>query len=175
MDDLTAKLNQILSDPESMNQIKNLAAAMGLGGPPSQAQGQAAPPPQPQPPPAQPPPPQPQAAAPAPAGGTGTPSGLPDLSALAALLGGAQQPKPQQPATPPLIDPATLGTIVTVLSRMNNGNDKNIELLRALKPHFSESRSSKVDDAIRIIQLLSLLPIIRESGLLSGLLGGEKK
>lgn len=170
MDDLTAKLNQILSDPESMNQIKSLAAAMGLGGPPSQAQGQAAPPPQPQPPPA---PPQPQAAAPA--AGTGTPSGLPDLSALAALLGGAQQPKPPQPSTPPLVDPATLGTIVTVLSRMNNGNDKNIELLRALKPHFSESRSSKVDDAIRIIQLLSLLPIIRESGLLSGLFGGEKK
>ena len=165
MDDLSAKLNQVLSDPESMKQIMNIAASLGLGGPPPQGQQPASQ--------APPPPPQQnqQQSGGAPAGG------MPDLSALAALLGGASQAQqpPSPPPAPPLIDPQTLGKIVTALSRTNNGNDKNIQLLRALKPHFSDARGSKVDDAIRIIQLLSLLPVIRESGLLSGLFGGDKK
>jgi hypothetical protein len=45
-------------------------------------------------------------------------------------------------------------------------DDKNTELLRALKPHFSPARAKKVDDAVRILQLIRLLPLVRESGIL---------
>ena len=48
-----------------------------------------------------------------------------------------------------------------------HADDKNTELLRALKPHFSEERAKKVDDAVRILQLIRLLPLVRESGLLN--------
>ena len=46
--------------------------------------------------------------------------------------------------------------------------DKNTELLRALKPHFSAERAKKVDDAIRIMHLIKLLPVIKDSGLFGG-------
>ena len=38
----------------------------------------------------------------------------------------------------------------------------------ALKPHLSEERSKKVDDAVKIMQLIKLLPLIKESGLFGG-------
>lgn len=51
------------------------------------------------------------------------------------------------------------------------GDDKNAALLRALKPHLSEKRSARVDNAIKIMKMIDLLPLLRESGLLGGLLG----
>jgi tetratricopeptide (TPR) repeat protein len=47
--------------------------------------------------------------------------------------------------------------------------DKNVDLLRALKPHFSPQRATRVDSAIRLMQLFSLLPLLKESGLLGDL------
>ena len=47
-------------------------------------------------------------------------------------------------------------------------NDANTDLLRALKPHFSPERAARVDDAIRILQLLRLLPILTAGGFFRG-------
>ena len=44
--------------------------------------------------------------------------------------------------------------------------DSRVELLRALKPHLSEERAKKVDRAISILKIATLLPILREEGLL---------
>ena len=59
-----------------------------------------------------------------------------------------------------------------------NQSDKNIDLLRSLKPHFSETRAGRIDDAVRIMQLMRAWPALRDSGLLSGLgslLGGGRR
>jgi len=40
--------------------------------------------------------------------------------------------------------------------------DKNVELLKALRPYFEDERRKKVDEAIKIIKLLKLLPLLRE-------------
>ena len=45
-------------------------------------------------------------------------------------------------------------------------------LLRALRPLLSHARQKKVDEAIRILQMLRLLPLLKESGVFSGLLSG---
>ena len=68
-----------------------------------------------------------------------------------------------------------LGSIMMLKKAMEtlNEKDENIELLRALKCHFSEKRAKKVDDAIKIMGLLRLLPLIKDSGLMS-LFGGDK-
>ena len=50
-----------------------------------------------------------------------------------------------------------------------NTNDKNSQLLLALKPHFKEERQAKVDQAISIMRLISMWPVIKESGIFSGL------
>lgn len=51
--------------------------------------------------------------------------------------------------------------------------DRNTELLRALKPHFSQERAKKVDDAIKILQLIRLLPLVKDLGILPSLRGGD--
>ena len=48
-------------------------------------------------------------------------------------------------------------------------NDKNTQLLQALKPHFSERRRAKVDQAVSMMRLFSMLPALQESGLFAGL------
>lgn len=64
-----------------------------------------------------------------------------------------------------------LGAISKLTGILNsfNQSDKNVELLRALKPHFSPARASKIDDAVRIMQLIHAWPSVRDSGLLGSL------
>ncbi len=47
-------------------------------------------------------------------------------------------------------------------------SDKNIALLLALKPLLKEEKQAKVDSIIKIFKLLTILPILRESGILGG-------
>ncbi len=47
-----------------------------------------------------------------------------------------------------------------------NKPDSKTELIRALKPLLCPERQKKADTAIKILRLLSLLPLLRESGLL---------
>ena len=47
--------------------------------------------------------------------------------------------------------------------------DSRIDLLRALKPHLSEERAKRVDKAISILKIATILPILREEGLLDSL------
>lgn len=55
-----------------------------------------------------------------------------------------------------------------LFSEMNKP-DRNTQLLLALKPHLRPENQSKVDSAMKIMKMMALLPIIRESGLLNGL------
>lgn len=64
---------------------------------------------------------------------------------------------------------AFAGTAVSAF----NQEDRNTELLRALKPHFSQERAKKVDDAIKILQLIRLLPLVKDLGILPSLRGGD--
>lgn len=64
-----------------------------------------------------------------------------------------------------------LGNIMSIVSKLNNQqNDARTSLLLALKPHLSEEKQEKVDTAIKILRLLDLLPILKESGVLGKLL-----
>ncbi|MFQ9872934.1 MAG: hypothetical protein ACLRVT_08115 [Oscillospiraceae bacterium] len=65
------------------------------------------------------------------------------------------------------MDMNTLMNLQKIFSSFNR-EDENILLLRALKPHLKERNQKKVDDAIRIMQLISVLPLIKESGLFGG-------
>lgn len=103
----------------------------------------------------------------------------PDLSALTSLMGGSEtaQPNPEPSVQGPDlsgIDLNMLAQVQKIVSSMQMEDD-NTRLLRALRPHFSEERKKKVDNAIRMLQLFSLLPVIQKSGLLGGLLGDGGK
>lgn len=46
-------------------------------------------------------------------------------------------------------------------------NDKNAELLTALKPLLREERQARVDKAIKIMKLLAVWGVLKESGMLN--------
>lgn len=82
-----------------------------------------------------------------------------------------EEPEPQQ-ASPlgdigSMLGSDELKTIMSLIGKFNSsGNDPRAQLLSALKPHLSEPRREKVDTAIKLLKIIELLPLIKESGLL---------
>lgn len=81
----------------------------------------------------------------------------------------------QQQAAPPQsgapaggFNPAAFAGIAEVMKTFNQ-SDKNVELLQTLKPHFSPARAGKIDDAVRIMQIIRAWPALRDSGMLGSL------
>lgn len=56
-----------------------------------------------------------------------------------------------------------------VFAQMNKP-DKNTQLLMALKPHLRPENRQKVDSAMKLMKILSMLPILKECGFLDGLI-----
>ncbi|MBP3921869.1 MAG: hypothetical protein J6D27_02770 [Ruminiclostridium sp.] len=54
-----------------------------------------------------------------------------------------------------------LGDIISGL----NSTDKDTELLIALKPYLRDQNQAKIDTAIKLFRLISLIPVIKETGL----------
>ncbi|WMJ24403.1 hypothetical protein RBG61_06970 [Paludicola sp. MB14-C6] len=90
-----------------------------------------------------------------------------DLSALTKMLSGNNNQNNNESGMPN-IDMNMILKLQKVFSSMNV-NDKNSQLLLALKPHFSERRKQKVDQAISLMRLMSMLPALKESGIFAGL------
>lgn len=167
MDDLSQQINQILSDPQSMKQIQDMMGALGLGGQAGGPQGNGPQPGSQQVAPQPPPPAQNQSQ-----------GGL-DPSALLGLLGAAPQ-APANPGNPPAgnvlggISPEMLqmaSRIAPLLSQVNREDDST-RLLRALRPLLSPYRQQKLDEAVKILHMMRLLPLLKDSGMFSGLLSG---
>lgn len=97
-----------------------------------------------------------------------------DLSALTSLLSNGSPPAQAPSGILPNFDINTILKLSNALASVQ-ANRQNIELLLALKPRLSADRSRKVDDAIRVMQLVQFLPLIKESGLfgeMDNILGG---
>ena len=137
MPDLSEQLSSILQNPQAQDSIRQL---MGMLGQPVQ-----------------------NAQAP-PCAAANTPPAPPqnqpplDLSALLGKLSQPPSPSPEQPA----FDINTLLKIQQIFSKMNC-DDKNICLIRALRPYLKDPK--KADDAINILRLLSVLPALRDCGI----------
>ena len=56
-----------------------------------------------------------------------------------------------------------IGTLTKIFSKLKAGpNDRKANLLRALKPLLSDKRKGKVDEAIRLLSLTNLLPLVKD-------------
>lgn len=200
MDDFASQINQLLNSKEGMQQLQNVAAALGLGN----GNGGASTAPASPPPPAQESgfdvnqlmgilgqlgiggqngsteSPSPPANTPAPlatvpnASATNSTPNI-DIGQIAGILGklGLGSPGNSGSESPaPAIDFNMMLQVQKAMQRFTMGN-KNVDLLRSLKPHFSEARQKKVDDAIKIMQLINMLPMLKETGLFGW--GGDRK
>lgn len=147
MDDLSGKINELLSNPAALAQIQSLAASLGLGGSGESggngggggsSQGSTP-------------------------GGASAPSadgesGL--LSALSGLLG--QQKEPSAAAGGELAQ--SLLRMAPLLGSLRE-ETPGTQLLRALRPLLSPARQERLDQAIRLLQLTRVLPLLKSSGL----------
>lgn len=137
MDDISEKINQLFSDPNSMQQIKNLAGMLSGSGMGNQNNNAA--------------------------------QNAPQNNNFG--FGGMNMNKPTQPPSSsnqsedmPNIDPAMIMKLSSAMQMMNRP-DPRVDLLRALKENLSDARQKKVDDAIKILRLLSLMPVLQEQGI----------
>lgn len=67
------------------------------------------------------------------------------------------------------LDPEMLLKMLTLFETLNQPND-NERFLLALKPVLREENRPKIDSAIRLLKLFSLLPVLKDSGLFDKLL-----
>ena len=143
MDDLNQQIQNILSDPQAMGQLQGLLRSLGGGQGDNQTQ-----------------------AAPASSG--------PDLSSLLGALGGGAPQPAQNESSLAGVSPQALSMMTRLMPLLSQANreDDATRLLRALRPLLVEQRQKKVDEAIQILQMLRLLPLLKESGVFSGLLSG---
>ena len=150
MEDINAAIGSILSDPQKMEQLRQVAQSLGLNPPPSDGA--------------------PQPDAPQQNGGGFDPSAI--ASILQNFQNAGQNNTNQESNSSNASGGANnldaIGKIAGIMSTFNQ-SDKNVELLRSLKPHFSTTRAGKIDDAIRIMQVMRAWPALRDSGLLGGL------
>lgn len=122
MENISEKINSILSDPNSMAQIQAMMSSMGLGG------------------------------------GSQPPQSAPQAS-----------PAPQQPPQP---SPDMLGKLSSLapLLSMSTQEDDSTRLLLALRPMLSREKQDRLDKALRMLRLLRMIPLIKDSGMLSSLI-----
>lgn len=126
------KLNSLLSNPEAMAQIMQMAQSLsGVQAQQPVHQVPQAPPQQPFPPP--PPPPVQQAAS----------QGSNPLAALSGLTGG--------------MDPAMLTKLLPLIQELGSQNDSNArQLLYALRPYLKPDRQEKIERALQLARLFHL-------------------
>ena len=97
------------------------------------------------------------------------PQTMAQVQNLASSLGLSDTVPSASPAPPadPMV--SALMRAAPLLSAANQEDDAT-RLLAALRPLLSEVRQKKLDEAARILKLLRLLPILKESGVLQNIL-----
>lgn len=109
-----------------------------------------------------------------------SPEGLEKMKGMAEMLLGSADPAPAptEPSPPPKaaapavtpfpgLAPNELQTMMRMAKAFQSipKEDSRTNLLLALKPHLSEPRQAKVDEAIKLLKVVSMMPILREQGL----------
>lgn len=81
-----------------------------------------------------------------------------------------EQPKPKPPEpmqkpkqNDPLLPMDMMGTIMKIMPLINSlkEDDETICLLKALRPFLSETRRKKLDEGIRLMRIMRLLPLLK--------------
>ena len=101
-----------------------------------------------------------------------SPEQMEKLKSMAGSLFGENATAPPAPAKPsesPLPD-ISAGEIAGLMKMANllrsNQTDSRAQLLMAIRPHLSEQRQKRVDDAVKLLRLISILPAVKDAGIL---------
>ncbi len=158
MDDLASKLGDMLNSPGALDQIKNLVGLLGSNSSGQQSAGNSG-------------------SAPSNAQLAGLLSNLASNPQIAGLLGGAANnpqppaPQPEQKESTPGVDGDMLQTIMKIAPLLSSvrQEDDSTRLLHALRPMLGSERQKKLDEAIKLLQLMRIMPLLKGNNLLGGL------
>lgn len=100
-----------------------------------------------------------------------SPEGMDKIRSAMAALGGAipaeeAPPPPSPPSPPPMdmgVDTAALTRLLPLLGQMNQENE-DTRLLAALRPYLHGHRAERLDESVRLLKLMKLLPLLTEGG-----------
>lgn len=96
------------------------------------------------------------------------PLALENIRKMASGLLGSAPDTPSPITETPTLPDVDIGKLMGVLGKMKQTQEDNrSRLLLALKPHLSERRRERVDNAVKILKILDMLPLLKESGLLN--------
>lgn len=80
-----------------------------------------------------------------------------------------EQEKPAMPDISGLmggVSPDQMSMMMKLMSAFNSTKeDDRTRLLMALRPHLTDKRQQRVDQAVKLLKLASVLPLISESGI----------
>ena len=119
------------------------------------------------------------------------PQSMEKIKNLAAMLGlnssgGPAAPAPEPPSPPPppahveppptglsslsglqQLDPQMLNIIMKIIPALSSirQEDDATRLLRAIRPFLGEVRRKKLDESIRLMQIVRLVPLLKQGGL----------
>lgn len=84
------------------------------------------------------------------------------------LMGGGNTPKQPEKKTAPMLpfDENMMSKLMSVMGQMNK-EDSRTRLILDLKPLLNEDRRKKADEAIKFLQLMDTLPLLK------GMFGNE--
>ncbi len=100
-----------------------------------------------------------------------SPDGMEKIQSMMAALGvspgalNAAAPSEPEPTPPPMAMPEMDGLLklMPLLSQMGK-DDQNTTLLKALRPYLHGDREKRLDDSVRMMQLLKFLPLLQKGG-----------
>ncbi len=130
MGEFDDKLNEILSSPDTMNQIMSIANSISSGNsapPENQDQAQSSRPSQPSAPSI-------------------------DLSSLTSLLGGGDSPLSG-------LDPSMIGKLMELMQEYRREDDDKAALLTAIRPFLRDERGARIDRVIQVTKLSRVIKL----------------
>lgn len=174
MEDMAGKISELLNDPGTLQQIMNLTSM--LGGDSAETANVLPPPKDPQPPP-------PKEEEEESTSGdmmqnimrlapllgksnqeekSSSEDMMQKMMSLAPLLGNSAQEEESSPLSGNMMQ--TMIRLAPLLGNLNQEDDTT-RLLHSLRPFLSERRREKLDQAGKILQLLKILPVLKEINL----------
>lgn len=98
------------------------------------------------------------------------PSALEQLKNFGSLLG-VQPEQQKEPESQPPINADTMQTVMKLMPLLGSmkEEDDNVRLLKALRPFLGDERQKKLDEAIKMLGFMKLLPMLKNLGGLGGI------
>lgn len=121
MDDLNAKINELLSDPNSLEQLKGLGEMLGIN--------------------------------------------------TSTDMVHSKKKQNQSNDISSMLSPDMMGAVTKLMPMLTslNKEDDTTRLLNALRPFLSDERKQKLDTASKLIKMMKLLPMIKDTKILDSL------